>query len=118
MRNIPITPKSRSRGRHRSAVPAAFLAFAGALTLAGLPAAAQSPQCGARDAVLERLSAKYGEHPVSIGVTATGSLLEVLASQNGSWTIVVTVPNGPTCLVSSGDGWHNAPVQLAEEPGV
>jgi hypothetical protein len=92
------------------------------LTMSALPAAAQAPgqapQCGAREAVLERLSDKYDERPVSIGVTATGSLLEVLASPEGSWTIVVTVPNGPTCLVSSGDGWHSAPVQIAEDPRV
>lgn len=113
MCNRPISPKTRT-----AAISAAFLAFAGALTIGGLHAAAQSPQCGARDAMFERLSDKYGEQPVSIGVTATGSLLEVLASPEGSWTIVVTVPNGPTCLVSSGDGWHNAPVQIAEDPGV
>lgn len=101
-----------------AAVSAAFLAFGGVLTVTGLPAAAQAPQCGARAAVLDRLSDKYGEQPVSIGVTATGSLLEVLASPEGSWTIVVTVPNGPTCLVSSGDGWHSAPVQIAQEPRV
>lgn len=104
--------------RRAAAVSAAVVSFAAALTAANLPAAAQAPQCGAREAVLERLSDKYGEQPVSIGVTATGSLLEVLASPEGSWTIVVTVPNGPTCLVSSGDGWHNAPVQIAQDPGV
>ena len=80
--------------------------------------AAASPQCGAREVVIDRLSAKYDEHPVSIGVTATGSLLEVLASPDGRWTIIVTVPNGPTCLVSSGEGWHNAPVQLVEDSAV
>ncbi len=121
MRKNPSFPQSRAAraGTRRFAVAsAALLAFVGVLTVAGLPAAAQSPQCGAREAVLDRLSAKYGEQPVSIGVTATGSLLEVLASPEGSWTIVVTVPGGPTCLVSSGDGWHNAPVQIAEEPRV
>jgi hypothetical protein len=51
-------------------------------------------------------------------VTATGSLLEVLASPSGTWTIIVTIPNGPTCLVSSGEGWRSAPVLLAEEPAV
>lgn len=104
--------------RRAATASAALLSFVGLLTVAGLPAAAQAPQCGARDAVLERLSDKYGEQPVSIGVTATGSLLEILASPEGSWTIVVTVPGGPTCLVSSGDGWHNAPVQIAQDPGV
>ena len=82
------------------------------------PAAAQGPQCAAREAVIDRLATKYDEHPVSLGVTATGSLLEVLASPAGSWTIIVTIPGGPTCLVSTGDGWHDAPVQIAEDPAV
>lgn len=96
---------------------AGVLALAAALTIAALPAAAQAPQqCAAREAVLEKLSSSYHEEPVSIGVTATGSLLEVLASPEGSWTIIITVPGGPTCLVSSGEGWRGAPVQIAEDP--
>ncbi|MEQ9607573.1 MAG: hypothetical protein RLN99_07890, partial [Kiloniellaceae bacterium] len=90
-----------------------------AAAIGAQPAAAQAAsQCGAREAVLDRLSSKYDEEPVSIGVTATGSLLEVLASPEGTWTIIITIPNGPTCLVSSGDGWHNAPIQIAQEPNV
>jgi len=97
---------------------AASLALFATLSAGSLPAAAQATQCGARDALIDRLAVKYDEEPVSIGVTATGSLLEVLASPAGTWTIIVTVPGGPTCLVSSGEGWHNAPVQLAEDPAV
>jgi len=92
----------------------AFTTFSASLT--AQPAAAQAPQCGAREALLDRLSSKYEEEPVGIGVTATGSLLEVLASPSGTWTIIVTVPGGPTCLVSAGEGWRNAPVQLAKDP--
>ncbi|GAB4231438.1 MAG: hypothetical protein Tsb0032_37640 [Kiloniellaceae bacterium] len=109
---------SRSDVRRRFAAPAAFLSLAATLVFFGQPAAAQPATCGARDALLERLSARFEEQPVSLGVTATGSLLEVLASPSGSWTIIVTIPNGPTCLVSSGEGWRSAPLQLAEEPAV
>ena len=116
MRNPMILAKSR-RCRSRAARVAATSAGLLMLT-AALPAAAQAPQCAARKAVLERLSSSYHEEPVSIGVTATGSLLEVLASPEGSWTIIITVPGGPTCLVSSGEGWRGAPVQIAEDPGV
>jgi len=129
MRTIDLSaekPSPRSERRRRGVEFLVTLASVAALLAAAAigaqPAAAQSaplpPQCGAREAVLDRLSAKYDEHPVSIGVTATGSLLEVLASPEGTWTIIVTVPGGPTCLVSSGEGWHNAPVQIAEEPAV
>jgi hypothetical protein len=111
---IPAKPSNRrSRAGRLAAASAGLLALSVAL-----PAAAQAPQCAARKAVLERLSSTYHEEPVSIGVTATGSLLEVLASPEGSWTIIITVPGGPTCLVSSGEGWRGAPVQIAEDPDV
>ena len=107
----------------RRGTAAAFLSLAATLVCLGQPAAAQpasgqASTCGAREALLDRLALKYEEQPVSLGVTATGSLLEVLASPSGSWTIIVTIPNGPTCLVSSGEGWRSAPIQLAEEPAV
>jgi hypothetical protein len=94
------------------------LAVVAAVVLGSLPTAAQGTQCAARAAILERLSVSFAEKPVSIGVTSTGSLLEVLASAEGTWTIIVTLPGGPTCLVSSGEGWHNAPIQVAADPGV
>lgn len=81
-------------------------------------AVAQGLACAARDIVLGHLAARYGEHPISLGVTATGSLLEVLASPDGSWTIIVTQPGGPTCLVISGDGWRDAPARHVEKPEV
>lgn len=110
---------TRSRTRRLAAVPAAVLA-ASAIAALGAPATAEATQCAAREAMIDRLSNKYDEHPVSIGVTATGSLLEVLASSEGTWTIIVTVPGGPTCLVSSGDGWQNSPAsaRVAEGPHV
>ena len=111
--------KTRSIPKFRSQ-PAVLLAVGVlcALSAAPAPAAAEAPLCGAREAMIDRLASKYDEQPVSLGVTATGSLLEVLASPSGSWTIIVTVPGGPTCLVSSGEGWRDAPVRLAEGQGV
>lgn len=127
MRKTLSSPSHRPRPSRPAGRTGHFIARTGlVVTLAGslLPilsgesAAAQSPQCGAREAVIDRLSTKYKEQPVSLGVTATGSLLEVLASPSGSWTIIVTIPGGPTCLVSSGEGWRNAPVQVAQDPAV
>ena len=71
----------------------------------------QGPQCGPRHALIDMLGNQYKEQPVSRGVTGSGALLEVWASDKGSWSILVTVPGGPTCLVSSGDGWRTLPVK-------
>ena len=120
-----MSKKIASQGSLRKRVSASVFAFAlsaplalAAITAQSDTAHAQGAQCAPRDTVLKTLSKNYDERPVSVGVTSAGSLVEVLASPNGSWTIVVTAPGGPTCMVSSGEGWRNAPMQMAQDPAV
>ncbi|WP_422366422.1 hypothetical protein [Pelagibius sp.] len=77
---------------------------------------AQGPQCAPREALLKALAKKYKEAPVNMGVTSTGSLIEILASPSGSWTILVTVPGRPTCMVSSGQGWRSLRRSTRKDP--
>ncbi|MEM7172894.1 MAG: hypothetical protein AAF530_22220 [Pseudomonadota bacterium] len=79
--------------------------------------ATAAPQCDQRDSVIKLLSNKYKEAPVAIGVTNTGGLVEVLSTGNGStWSIIVTTPNGMSCLVAAGEGWQVKEDQAALEP--
>lgn len=72
------------------------------------PALARPQACNTHDRVLTHLAKKYGEVPVAIGVTSTGGLIEVLTSSDGStWTIIISSPNGTSCLVASGEGWRS-----------
>ena len=65
------------------------------------------PQCNERDKVLSLLAKKYQETPVAAGVTNTGGLIEVLTDMKGdTWTIIVTTPQGMSCLVAAGEGWR------------
>lgn len=98
--------------------------FAAAILLSA-PALAQ-PQCDDREKVLEVLSGKYKESPVSMGVTHNGGLVEVLASKGGAtWSIIVTVvvtrPDGSefkrSCLTATGEGWRVSPAQPSSDPG-
>lgn len=74
-----------------------------ALILSAASTRAQSPNCAARDRVVERLASRYGESRQALGMAANQSLVEVYANEGtGSWTITVTLPNGTTCLVASG----------------
>jgi len=74
------------------------------------------PQCNNRDNVLELLAKKYQETPIAAGVTNTGGLVEVLTDhKSGTWTIIVTTPQGMSCLVAAGEGWRNM-VQVSLEP--
>lgn len=81
---------------------------AGALIAAATQVPAQSAQnCGPRDLVLNRLADTYGESRQALGLGGNNSLVEVFASQEtGTWTITVTLPNGVTCLVASGQAFE------------
>ncbi len=56
--------------------------------LAGSQAAAaevqDSPVCAPRTQLLDQLSSQYKEGPVAVGLSSSGSLVEVLTSDNGS----------------------------------
>ena len=85
------------------------LLLGAALAVFSTAAAAQnSPnQCNTRDSVLSLLASKYKEAPVAVGVTNTGGLVEVLSTGDGNtWTIIVTTPQGMSCLVAAGEGWR------------
>ena len=64
--------------------------------------------CESREAVLDFLSSKYAEAPIAMGVSKDGGVVEILTSGPGStFTIIVTMPNGLTCMVAAGDSWEN-----------
>lgn len=118
---IPITPRdqasrrSSSRGRALARLigPIAFaLLLLGSSAVSGSAAAA--PMCGDRDEILERLQQRHDESPTALGLSADGGVLEVLVSPEGGWTILITYPKRPTCVVAVGEAWQT--LQLAGQP--
>jgi hypothetical protein len=70
-------------------------------------AVGQTQICDQRKTVLGHLAEKYKEAPIAMGVTSTGSLIEVLTNGDGNtWTIIVSKPDGMSCLVAAGEGWR------------
>ncbi len=83
-----------------------MMLFAVAVFLVSSVAMAQVP-CGQRDKVVERLAVKYKEAPIATGVSSNGSLIEVLSTHDGdTWTLIVSSPDGNSCLIGSGQGWR------------
>lgn len=83
-----------------------------ALALLSTCAAAQSPQhCAPRAHVLERLMGKYGEAPVALGLAGdNSSVMELFASEEtGTWTVSVTLSNGLTRLIATGQNFEWLP---------
>lgn len=87
----------------------------GAMISAGQQAQAQSGNCADHAQVVERLAERYGESRQSIGLADDNSVVEVFASMDtGSWTITVTRPGGPTCLVAAGQAYQHLNEPLAQ----
>ena len=69
--------------------------------------ASRAPQaCAKRTDAVTHLASKYEEAPVAIGIANNGGVLEVLSSEKGSWTILVTMPNGVSCMLATGQSWE------------
>ena len=89
-----------------------FLRTCSAILLAaavGAPTAAiaASPKCGPRADLLKELAKQYREAPVAVGLVNSGALVEVLTSESGAtWTILLSRPNGMSCLVAAGAEWQ------------
>ena len=93
-----------------------ILALSAGLAIVSTSAVAAQPQCDQRDSVLQVLQQKYKEQPIALGVTHNGGLVEVLTTGNGNtWSIIVTTPQGMSCLVAAGEGWK-AMQQVALDP--
>lgn len=68
---------------------------------------AQSPLCGKRADLIADLAARYGEEPIAMGLSSSGRLFEVFAAADGkTWTMMITPPNGRSCVVDAGEGWE------------
>ena len=77
------------------------------LTITSKQSAGDEPEsCRPHSEVLSHLARSYGESPKSLGITDAGNLIEVLSATDGStWSIVVTTPEGISCLVAAGEAW-------------
>lgn len=75
----------------------------GALLSSADPVLPQDANCAPRPVVIQRLAERYGEARQSIGLSSGQALVELFASpETGCWTILVTRPDGVTCLLAAG----------------
>lgn len=88
------------------------LAFAALVLFAVAPLTvrAQTPTdsraCAPRAELVSQLEKKYGETRRAAGLQSRGSVTEIYASpKTGTWTIIVTRPDGTACAVAAGEAW-------------
>lgn len=63
--------------------------------------------CGERAEVVAELSQQFNETPMAVGQVDDKSVVEILVSANGSWTILATGTDGKSCIVSAGEGFES-----------
>ncbi len=74
-----------------------------AATTGALRAEPAGRNCAPRDSVVARLNQTYGESRQAIALAGENQVVEIFASKDtGTWTITVTTPGGPTCMIAAG----------------
>ena len=64
--------------------------------------------CLVRDDAVVQLGKLYGEAVTGRGVAQDGqAMVEILTSEAGSWTLMVTDVNGRSCVVAAGEAWQS-----------
>lgn len=60
--------------------------------------------CADHESVTSSLNTQYSEGRAAIGLTNNGQVFELFADKNGSsFTVMLTKPNGETCLIFAGE---------------
>jgi hypothetical protein len=82
------------------------------------PVVAQGPaKCAERDILVKGLKDKYKEIPVALGISQKNTrAFEIFASEEGTWTVMMTLTNGQSCIMAAGHSWQDMPKELAGTP--
>lgn len=62
--------------------------------------------CMDRADFMSQAAQRYSEYPIERGLTGTGWVVEVLVSDEGTWTLIATSPEGVSCLLADGIAWQ------------
>ncbi len=73
--------------------------------------------CAERALVVQKLHDRFGETLKSLGLHQDDAVVEIYSSEKtGTWTILMTRPDGMSCLLAAGQRWEQD-VQPLEKPG-
>ncbi len=98
----------------RRLITTGLLLAAATLFTAEADAAAR---CGDRNTVVAYLEETWGETQRAFGIAGGRQLVELFASESGSWTILLTSARGSTCLMAAGRGFQAVePATLEGDP--
>jgi len=91
-----------------------FLATTVLAVSLAMPAWAQY-NCLPRDRMLEGLAEGFNQTRRIVGTTHNGMLMEIYASEEGTWTAVISNPQGDSCIPTYGEGFESVFEELPEK---
>lgn len=91
-----------------------YFILTGLVFLYSISSSSAQVLCKERSILLKSLTENYAEHGLIIGITSNGNVLEFLVSADGTWTILITRPNGISCVASVGKDFE---IVLPKEKG-
>ena len=79
-----------------------------------MTSAAAAGLCGPHEALTSLLVEQYLERQRGAGMTNDGKLLEIFVSEKGTWTVVVSLSMGSSCIVAEGTDWQDENLAAAD----
>ena len=80
---------------------------ASSVALMAAPASSAENVCGKRDDIISRLENGYQEFNSAMGMSTNGGLVELYTSEDGTWTLMLSQPDGVSCLIAAGQNWES-----------
>ena len=68
-------------------------------------------------AIIDQLKAKYQETRQAVGLISNNGAAELYVSEKGTWTMLVTLGSGKSCIIAAGHYWDASPT-LAQGTGI
>ena len=92
-----------------------FSLIAASALFLSAPSAYAEQFCAPRDTALVQLEKQFGELISGRGLAENGKrMIELLVSKKGSWTVLISEPNGRSCVVASGESWQGITVLVGD----
>lgn len=85
-----------------------MMMLAAAAVVAG-PALAddgRSQVCLDRQTMVKRLTERFGEQQLAMGLADKGGMEIYASGDTGTWTVVISLPDGRSCLLAAGGMWQ------------
>ena len=87
-------------------IRSSLLAIVAAVVMLGATPTSAQTVCGDRSKMVGYLDRDYQESRSGLGLASNGAVVELYTAKTGTWTMLMTAPDGRTCVMGSGEGWE------------